>query len=114
MEGADYVGIWGEKARSGNELKAFIPDITHKILVNQLRELEQNLIVHRVVAPKAEYSLISRGESYAILDAMYERRKENLIKRSVYIEGFFCGLLRSYCEQLYVLFRFLRCQSDDQ
>jgi DNA-binding HxlR family transcriptional regulator len=32
-------------------IRALIPDITHKILVNQLRELEQDLIVHREVYP---------------------------------------------------------------
>lgn len=36
-----------EGTKRFNELKALIPDITHKILVNQLRELEQDLIVHR-------------------------------------------------------------------
>ncbi len=64
-----------------NELKALIPDITHKILVNQLRELEQDLIVHRevypVVPPKVEYSLTAQGESLMpILDAMYKWGKD--------------------------------------
>ncbi|AFZ89352.1 HTH-type transcriptional activator hxlR [Bacillus velezensis AS43.3] len=56
-----------EGTKRFNELKALIPDITHKILVNQLRELEQDLIVHRevypVVPPKVEYSLTAQGES---------------------------------------------------
>lgn len=64
-----------EGTKRFNELKALIPDITHKILVNQLRELEQDLIVHRevypVVPPKVEYSLTAQGESLMpILDAM--------------------------------------------
>ncbi len=56
-----------EGTKRFNELKALIPDITHKILVNQLRELEQDLIVHRevypVVPPKVEYSLTEQGET---------------------------------------------------
>ena len=70
-----------EGTKRFNELKALIPDITHKILVNQLRELEQDLIVHRevypVVPPKVEYSLTAQGESLMpILDAMYKWGKE--------------------------------------
>ncbi|MHC8425036.1 winged helix-turn-helix transcriptional regulator [Bacillus velezensis] len=70
-----------EGTKRFNELKALIPDITHKILVNQLRELEQDLIVHRevypVVPPKVEYSLTEQGETLMpILDAMYKWGKE--------------------------------------
>lgn len=70
-----------EGTKRFNELKALIPDITHKILVNQLRELEQDLIVHRevypVVPPKVEYSLTAQGESLMpILDAMYKWGKD--------------------------------------
>ncbi|MCY8518715.1 winged helix-turn-helix transcriptional regulator [Bacillus atrophaeus] len=66
-----------EGTKRFNELKSLIPDITHKILVNQLRELEQDMIIHRevypVVPPKVEYSLTVQGESLMpILDAMYE------------------------------------------
>ncbi|MFB4185259.1 winged helix-turn-helix transcriptional regulator [Bacillus velezensis] len=70
-----------EGTKRFNELKALIPDITHKILVNQLRELEQDLIVHRevypVVPPKVEYSLTAQGESLMpILGAMYKWGKD--------------------------------------
>ncbi|AGF29053.1 HTH-type transcriptional activator hxlR [Bacillus velezensis M27] len=70
-----------EGTKRFNELKALIPDITHKILVNQLRELEQDMIVHRevypVVPPKVEYSLTEQGETLMpILDAMYKWGKE--------------------------------------
>ncbi|MGZ3122933.1 winged helix-turn-helix transcriptional regulator, partial [Bacillus subtilis] len=66
-----------EGTKRFNELKTLIPDITQKILVNQLRELEQDMIVHRevypVVPPKVEYSLTPHGESLMpILEAMYE------------------------------------------
>jgi DNA-binding HxlR family transcriptional regulator len=70
-----YLGKEGTK-RFG-ELKSLIPGITQRMLVSQLRELEEDLIIHRevypVVPPKVEYSLTERGESLMpILDAMYE------------------------------------------
>lgn len=69
-----YLGKEGTK-RFG-ELKALIPEITQRMLVNQLRELEEDLIVQRVVypvvPPKVEYSLTKEGESLMpILDSMY-------------------------------------------
>jgi DNA-binding HxlR family transcriptional regulator len=70
-----YLGKEGTK-RFG-ELKSLIPGITQRMLVSQLRELEEDLIIHRevypVVPPKVEYSLTERGESLMpILDAMYD------------------------------------------
>lgn len=52
-----------------------IPNITQKMLTQQLRELEADGIVHRevypVVPPKVEYSLTEYGRSLApILQAM--------------------------------------------
>lgn len=48
------------------ELRSALSDITHKMLTQQLRELEQDGIVHRevfqVVPPKVEYSLTKTGE----------------------------------------------------
>jgi len=57
-----------------NELK---PGITQRMLVNQLRELEEDFIVHRevypVVPPKVEYSLTEQGTTLIpILESMYE------------------------------------------
>lgn len=54
-----------------------VPISTTSMLVNQLRELEDHLIVHRevypVVSPKVEYSLTEYGESLIpVLNAMYE------------------------------------------
>jgi DNA-binding HxlR family transcriptional regulator len=50
-----------------NELRGLIPEITQKILTNQLRELEEQDIVRRVVypqvPPKVEYSLTDYGKS---------------------------------------------------
>ena len=53
------------------------PDITPRMLANQLRELEIDHIIHRevylVVPPKVEYLLTKQGESLSlILEAMYE------------------------------------------
>lgn len=70
-----YLGKEGTK-RFG-ELRSLIPDITQKMLVNQLRELEEDQIVRRVVypvvPPKVEYSLTEQGQSLMpILDSMYQ------------------------------------------
>ncbi|TCP27775.1 HxlR family transcriptional regulator [Scopulibacillus darangshiensis] len=73
-----YLGKEGTK-RFG-ELKSLIPGITHRMLVSQLRELEEDFIVHRevypVVPPKVEYSLTGIGESLMpILESMYDWSK---------------------------------------
>jgi len=70
-----------EGTKRFGELKSMIPEITHRMLVSQLRELEEDLIVYReiypVVPPKVEYSLTKRGESLMpILDSMHEWGKE--------------------------------------
>lgn len=50
-----------------NELKKLIPQITQKMLTQQLRELESDNLVNRKVypqvPPKVEYSLTDIGES---------------------------------------------------
>jgi DNA-binding HxlR family transcriptional regulator len=70
-----YLGKEGTKRF--NELKSLMPGITQRMLVNQLRELEDDLIVHRevypIVPPKVEYSLTKHGESLMpIIDSMYD------------------------------------------
>ena len=49
-----------------SELRTALPEITHKMLTQQLRELEADGIVRRkvfrVVPPKVEYSLTETGE----------------------------------------------------
>lgn len=49
------------------ELRALIPSISQKMLTNQLRELEEQDIVRRVVypqvPPKVEYSVTEYGQS---------------------------------------------------
>ncbi|WP_419892952.1 winged helix-turn-helix transcriptional regulator [Oceanobacillus kimchii] len=74
-----YLGKEGTKRF--NELKSLMPNITQRMLVNQLRELESDFIVHRevypVVPPKVEYSLTERGETLMpILKAMYDWGKD--------------------------------------
>ena len=66
-----------EGTKRFNELKSLMPGITQRMLVNQLRELEEDLIVHRevypVVPPKVEYSLTEHGGSLMpILESMYQ------------------------------------------
>ncbi len=76
-----------EGTKRFGELKALMPGITQRMLVNQLRELEEDLIVERkvypVVPPKVEYSLTEQGKSLMpILDSMYKWGKnymENVI-----------------------------------
>lgn len=50
-----------------NELKKILPQITQKMLTQQLRELEADDLINRKVypqvPPKVEYSLTSLGES---------------------------------------------------
>jgi DNA-binding HxlR family transcriptional regulator len=59
-----------------NELQKMLPRVTQKMLIQKLRELEEDGIVHRevypVVPPKVEYSLTSYGQSLKpILKQMY-------------------------------------------
>jgi DNA-binding HxlR family transcriptional regulator len=63
--------------RRFGELQRALPGITQKMLTQQLREMEQDGIVHRKVyaevPPKVEYSLTPLGESLQpILKAMHE------------------------------------------
>ncbi len=66
-----------EGTKRFGELKSMMPGITQRMLVSQLRELEEDQIVHRkvypVVPPKVEYSLTEHGRSLMpILKSMDE------------------------------------------
>jgi len=56
-----------EGTRRFNELRRLHPNITQRMLTNQLRELERDGLVHREVypqvPPKVEYSLTSAGRT---------------------------------------------------
>ncbi|MCM3600472.1 winged helix-turn-helix transcriptional regulator [Robertmurraya korlensis] len=70
-----------------SELKRNMPGITQKMLTNQLRDLEEEDIVQRVVypqvPPKVEYSITDYGKSLEpILRAMHDwGTKHNLHKK---------------------------------
>lgn len=82
-----------------SELKRSIPGITQKMLTNQLRELEEEDIVNRIVypqvPPKVEYSITEYGkELEPILHTMHEwgtkhtiHKREKLIQQSVNIQS---------------------------
>jgi DNA-binding HxlR family transcriptional regulator len=61
--------IWylAENTMRFNELKRALPNITQKMLTQQLRGLERNGLVNRhiytEIPPKVEYSLTSEGKS---------------------------------------------------
>jgi DNA-binding HxlR family transcriptional regulator len=66
-----------EGTKRFGELRALIPEITQKMLTNQLRELEEQDIIQRVVyaqvPPKVEYSITEYGKSIQpVLDIMHE------------------------------------------
>ncbi|MBW7456514.1 winged helix-turn-helix transcriptional regulator [Paenibacillus sepulcri] len=74
-----HLGLEGTKRFS--ELKRLIPSITQKMLTNQLRELEDDQLVHRKVyaevPPRVEYTLTDYGESLMpILRMMYNWGKD--------------------------------------
>ena len=59
-----------------NELQKSLPRVTQKMLIQKLRELEQDGLVHRevyaVVPPKVEYSLTQYGQTLKpIIKQMY-------------------------------------------
>ncbi|MDL2301630.1 helix-turn-helix transcriptional regulator [Lachnospiraceae bacterium OttesenSCG-928-D06] len=67
-----------------NELHKLVPEATPKMLTQQLRELESdgliNRIVYPIVPPKVEYSLTQRGKSlFPILNGMYQWGSELMI-----------------------------------
>lgn len=61
--------IWhlGEKTLRFSELKRALPNITQKMLTQQLRALEEDQLVNRFVyaevPPKVEYSLTEKGKT---------------------------------------------------
>ncbi|WP_425441498.1 winged helix-turn-helix transcriptional regulator [Salinibacillus kushneri] len=69
-----------------SELRRNVPEITQKMLTKQLRELEEEDIVERVVypqvPPKVEYSITEYGRSLQpILEAMHEWGKNHTLHK---------------------------------
>ena len=60
-----------------NELRRLVPEVTQRMLTRQLRELENDRIVLRVVyaevPPKVEYSLTEYGKTLAPVLAMMQK-----------------------------------------
>ena len=69
--------LYQNKVLRYNELQKTIKGITPKMLISQLRELEEDGIIERkvypVVPPKVEYSLTAKGES--LIPILLEMRK---------------------------------------
>lgn len=64
------------------ELKKSLPPITHKMLSQELKELEAQKLIHREeyhqIPPKVEYSLTEKGQTLLpILDLMSKWGDEN-------------------------------------
>ena len=67
--------VIGEETKRFNQIRKLIPIISQKMLTQQLRELEQDGIIHRhvypVVPPKVEYTLTGYGRTLMpIMQAM--------------------------------------------
>lgn len=65
-----------KKVLRNGEMLRLMPNITQKMLTQQLREMEENGLVRRVVyeqvPPKVEYSATSQGESLRpVLEMLY-------------------------------------------
>jgi len=74
----------GKKRTS--ELKKLMPGITQKMLTQQLRELESDLIINRIsynqVPPKVEYELSEYGKTLGgILTMMCDWGEQHIVKQ---------------------------------
>lgn len=73
-----------------NELRRLMPDITQRMLTNQLRELEKLKIVDRKVyaqvPPKVEYSLTEIGETLKPILCELAKWGENYLKKRNHLE----------------------------
>lgn len=59
-----------------NELRRLLPGVTHKVLSQQLKELEEDGLINRKqyneIPPKVEYSMTERGMTLKpVLEAMH-------------------------------------------
>lgn len=76
--------LTNDKVMRYGEIKRSLSGITHKMLSQQLKELEANELIHREeypqVPPKVEYSLTELGKSLLpVLQSMSEWGQKNLL-----------------------------------
>ncbi len=76
-----------DRVKRYSELKRAIPGVTHKMLSQQLKELEADGLVMRKeyqqIPPKVEYSLREKGVTLLpIIGMMYDWGKENMAKNT--------------------------------
>ena len=74
-----------QKTLRFSQLQRRIPQVTQKMLTQQLRELERDALVHRQVyaevPPRVEYSLTEKGEGLReLLALMCEWGKQNVLQ----------------------------------
>lgn len=84
--------LWALKkgVKRNGELKKLIPQISQKMLTQQLRELEEVGIVQRiaypVIPPKVEYKLTKNGEKLIpILQELHDWGKEYAKEHDIFI-----------------------------
>ena len=82
----------GEGTMRFNEIRRRLPNVTQRMLTNQLRELEADgLITRRVYAevpPRVEYALSARGRSLApVIQALKEWGDEHVMSGRTGGEG---------------------------
>jgi DNA-binding HxlR family transcriptional regulator len=74
-----------EGVKRYGELKKYLTGISHKMLSQQLKELEKDKLIHREeyhqIPPKVEYSITEKGRTILpILEQMHKWAVENLEK----------------------------------
>lgn len=77
-----------DEVRRFSELKRLMPEITEKMLIQQLRELEKDGIVsrkvHSKVPPKVEYSFTEYGRSLKpVLQVLCNWGEKHLLRNSL-------------------------------
>jgi len=74
-----------ESPRRLSELQRLLPDVSQKMLIQQLREMEEHGLVHREVfrqvPPRVEYSATSLGLSFEpVLQALCEWGRKHAVE----------------------------------